>query len=61
MVAGQDLNLRPSGYEYCVKIKLHQYSCGLEGGGASSLSVDCQLRKILTPDRASFEKFPQAG
>ena len=37
---GQDLNLRPSGYEYCVKINLLQYSYDLEGSGASSRSVE---------------------
>ena len=57
---GQDLNLRPSGYEYCVKINLHQYPCGLEGSGANSLSVGCQLRKIATPDQAGFERWPRA-
>ena len=36
VVVGQNLNLQPSGYEYCAEIKLLQYSYGFEGSGACS-------------------------
>ena len=58
---GQDLNLRPSGYEYGEKNDFHQYLCGLEGSGANLLAVGCQLRKIPTPDPAAFSTLPQAA
>ncbi len=60
LVVGAGFEPAALGYEYSEKNDFHQYLYGLEGSGANSLAVGCQLRKVPTPDQAGFERLPQA-